>query len=157
VTVTHPEVTRFFMTIPEASQLILQAGGQGNGGETFILEMGIPVKIVDMARDLIRLSGKEPDRDIEIRFTGLRQGEKLYEELITEEEDVVKTPHEKIMVLKSHNNWNGYGSQEAFRTSLLEQLSELYVLAQKRDASAIRLKMKEIVPEYQIFEGTCVL
>ena len=76
VTITHPEVTRFFMTIPEASQLILQAGALGQGGETFILDMGTPIKIVDMARDLIRLSGKEPDTDIDIVFTGLREGEK---------------------------------------------------------------------------------
>ncbi len=148
VTVTHPEVTRYFMTIPEASQLILQACAQGEGGETFILEMGTPIKIADMARDLIRLSGKEPDREIEIRFTGLRQGEKLYEELIAEDEDVVATSHEKIMVLKSCNGWCGFETQEEFRACLLGQLKELYGMAVMHDAEGIRGKMKEIVPEY---------
>jgi FlaA1/EpsC-like NDP-sugar epimerase len=101
VTITHPEVTRYFMTIPEAAQLILEAGALGQGDEIFLLEMGTPVKIAEMARDLIRLSGKEPERDIEIVFTGLRPGEKLYEELITEDEGVVETEHEKIMVLRN--------------------------------------------------------
>jgi hypothetical protein len=100
VTVTHPDVTRYFMTIPEACQLILQAGALGTGGEIFILEMGTPVRIMDMARDLIRLSGKEPDRDIEIVLKGLEPGEKLYEELITQGEGIVPSAHEKIMVLR---------------------------------------------------------
>ena len=157
MTVTHPEVTRYFMTIPEAAQLILQAGAQGTGGETFILEMGIPVKILDMARDLIRLSGKEPDKDIEIRFTGLRQGEKLYEELITEGEGLVETPHEKIMVLKADNRWSGFTSQDAFRENLLKQLDLLYELANRHDADGIRKKMKEIVPDYEMQDSVCVL
>jgi len=157
VTVTHPEVKRYFMTIPEASQLILQAGAQGEGGETFILEMGTSIRIVDMARDLIRLSGKEPDTDIEIRFTGLRQGEKLYEELITSDEGVVSTSHEKIMVLRSNGNWNGLGSQDAFRTCLNRQLDELYEAAGSHDVCAIRDKIKEIVPEYNVQESVCVL
>lgn len=127
VTVTHPEVTRFFMTIPEASQLILQAGAIGTGGEVFILEMGTPVKIADMARDLIRLSGKEPDVDIEIRFDKLRPGEKLYEELITEGEGIVVTSHKKIMVLKSEGYFDAYGGQNAYSRWLDERLSELYV------------------------------
>ena len=91
VTVTHPEVTRYFMSIPEAAQLILQAGAMGNGGEIFILEMGEPIRIVDMARDLIRLHGLEPEKDIAIEFTGLRPGEKLHEELITSGEGIVST------------------------------------------------------------------
>ena len=107
VTVTHPEVNRFFMTIPEASQMILQAGTMGEGGEIFILRMGTPVKIADMARDLIRLSGKEPDVDIKIVYTGLREGEKLYEELITVGEDILPTGHEKVMVLRSNSRFKG--------------------------------------------------
>ena len=110
ITVTHPEVTRYFMTIPEAAQLILQAGGLGAGGEIFILEMGTPVKIAKMAEELVRLSGKEPGKDVEIIFTGLREGEKLYEELITQGEGIVSTRHEKIMVLRS-NGWNGKNNQ----------------------------------------------
>jgi FlaA1/EpsC-like NDP-sugar epimerase len=100
VTVTHPEVKRFFMTIPESCQLILQAGAMGKGGEIFLLDMGTSIKIDDMAKDLIRFSGFEPDVDIKIEYIGLRPGEKLSEELIIEGEDVVPTSHEKIMVLK---------------------------------------------------------
>lgn len=157
VTVTHPEVTRFFMTIPEATQLILQAGALGKGGETFILEMGTPIKIADMAKDLIRLSGKEPETDIKIRFTGLRQGEKLYEELITEGEGIVNTAHEKIMVLKSNNQWNGHGTQAAYRAWLMDRINELADLADLHDGCVIREKMKEIVPEYQSQNSTCVV
>ena len=109
VTVTHPDITRYFMTISEASRLILQAGTLGEGGEIFILKMGTPVRIVDMARDLIRLSGKEPDTDIQLEFTGLRPGEKLYEELITEGEGIVPTRHEKIMVLRPENGLDRSG------------------------------------------------
>jgi FlaA1/EpsC-like NDP-sugar epimerase len=119
--------------------------------------MGTPIKIVDMARDLIRLSGKEPDEDIEVRFTGLRQGEKLYEELITEGEGIVPTMHEKIMVLKAHKEWNGFGTQEAFREHLLDQIHDLYTVALVHDVHGIRQKMKEIVPEYAVQESTCVL
>jgi len=157
VTVTHPEVTRFFMTIPEASQLILQAAVLGTGGEIFVLEMGTSVKIADMARDLIRLSGKEPDKEIKIEFTGLRQGEKLYEELITEGEDVVSTDHDKIMVLKSSNGYNGHADQAAYRHWLLTRVRELNQSAKNCDACSIKEKLIEIVPEYTMQDSDCVL
>jgi len=100
VTVTHPDMVRFFMTIPEAAQLVIQAGAMARGGEIFILDMGKPVKIVDLAKDLIRLSGFEPEVDIKIQFTGIRPGEKLYEELLTDEEGTTSTKHSRIYVAK---------------------------------------------------------
>ena len=100
VTVTHPDMVRYFMTIPEAAQLVIQAGSMAKGGEIFILDMGKPVKIVDLAKDLIRLSGFEPDVDIEIQFTGIRPGEKLFEELLTAEEGITSTKHSRIFVAK---------------------------------------------------------
>ncbi|WP_051305948.1 polysaccharide biosynthesis protein [Desulfogranum mediterraneum] len=139
VTVTHPEVTRYFMSIEEAAQLILQAGAMGQGGEIFILKMGQPVKIVDMARDLIRMTGKEPGRDIELSFTGLRPGEKLYEELITAGEGIVTTPHDKIMVLR------GDGKSYALLEPLLSRLADH---AQHHDAVAIKEVLTLLVPEY---------
>ncbi|MBU8911495.1 MAG: polysaccharide biosynthesis protein, partial [Desulfobacterales bacterium] len=139
VTVTHPDIIRYFMLIPEACQLILQAGAMGKGGEIFILEMGDPIKIDNMARDLIRFSGFEPDVDIKIDYTGLRPGEKLYEELMTDQEDVVPTNHNKIMV------FNG-------RKVDLEQLNGgIEILrreAKKRDIETIKFLFKKIVPEY---------
>ena len=144
LTVTHPDVTRFFMTIPEACQLILQAGAMGEGCETFILDMGTPVKIVDMARDLIRLSGLTPDEDIKIEFIGLRPGEKLYEELITDGEGIVPTQHEKIMVIRGC----AY-DQEKLKT----QIEELRSMAFEQDGDGIRHKLKEILPEYVIYNG----
>lgn len=100
VTVTHPDMVRYFMTIPEAAQLVIQAGAMAKGGEIFILDMGKPVKIVDLAKDLIRLSGFEPDVDIKIQFTGIRPGEKLFEELLTAEEGITSTKHSRIFVAK---------------------------------------------------------
>ena len=100
VTVTHPDMVRYFMTIPEASQLVLQASAQGSNGDIYILDMGEPVKILDLARDLIKLSGFEPDKDIQIVFTGMRPGEKMYEELMTEEERGGETSHEKIFAAR---------------------------------------------------------
>jgi FlaA1/EpsC-like NDP-sugar epimerase len=157
VTVTHPEVNRFFMTIPEASQLILQAGTMGNGGEVFILKMGTPVKIADMARDLIRLSGKEPDVDIKIVYTGLREGEKLYEELITVGEDILPTDHEMVMVLKSNSYFNGSGNPQEARNMLYRELDELVSIAARHDTKGIKEKLKEIVPEYTPQENEGVL
>jgi FlaA1/EpsC-like NDP-sugar epimerase len=102
VTVTHPDMTRYFMTIPEAVQLVIQAGAMGEGGEVFVLDMGEPVKIVDLAEEIIRLSGYEPGRDIEIVYTGIRPGEKLFEEILTSDEAAIATRHKKIFVSQEH-------------------------------------------------------
>lgn len=146
VTVTHPEVTRYFMTIPEACQLILQAGAMGKGGEIFILDMGTPIKIIEMARDLIKLSGFEPDIDIKIEYTGLRPGEKLYEELITDGEGIIPTRHKKIMVLKG---------QPYDQDLLNEQIDNLSKLAYLQNSEGIRTMLCEIVPEYCPQNGHC--
>ncbi len=139
VTVTHPEVTRYFMTIEEACQLILQAGSMGDAGEIFVLRMGQPVRIADMAADLIRLSGKEPGADIAIKFIGLRPGEKLYEELITAGEDVVPTGHSQIMVLSGAAcGWD----------ELAPLLAALTAAARDRDGVALRDALRRAVPEY---------
>ncbi len=140
VTVTHPEVTRYFMTIPEACQLILQAGAMGIGGEIFLLDMGTSIKINDIARDLIRLSGFEPDADIKIEYIGLRPGEKLYEELIIEGEDVIPTSHEKIMVLKGI---------ECNLPMLNGKINDLIQISMIQETEKIKAKLKEIVPEYK--------
>lgn len=141
VTVTHKDMVRYFMLIPEACQLILQAGAMGKGGETFILEMGNPVNIDAMARDLIRFSGLEPDVDIKIEYIGLRPGEKLYEELMTNKEAVIPTDHDKILALNT-NCTN--------MKTLNGKLDILKELASHRDGSGIRAIMKTIVPEYDI-------
>ena len=112
VTVTHPDMTRYFMTIPEASQLVIQAGAMGQGGEIFVLDMGDPVRIVDLASDLIRLSGLHVDEDIEIQFIGTRPGEKLYEELRVDGEKHASTTHPKITVVDS-NLENRFEIQQA--------------------------------------------
>lgn len=140
VTVTDKEITRYFMSIDEASQLILQAGSMGSGGEIFILKMGEPVKIDVMARDLIRLAGKEPETEIEIQYTGLRAGEKLYEELITVGEGIVDTPHKKIMVLQGDS---------LYSCSMLQKyLDEFTVFCREHDGVAIKSKLHSIIPEY---------
>ncbi|OEU53478.1 MAG: lipopolysaccharide biosynthesis protein [Desulfobacterales bacterium C00003106] len=154
VTITHPEVTRFFMTIEESAQLILQAFTMGEGGEIFVLEMGTPVRIVEMARDLIRLSGKEPDADIEIKFIGLRPGEKLYEELITEGEGISRTDHEKILVLR---NGHFSGVQSHNPDGLDNYIKELALLADAHDVKAIKRKLRELVPEYRFSDDEAVL
>ena len=141
VTVTHPDIIRYFMLIPEACQLILQAGAMGKGGEIYVLDMGKPVNISDMAKDLIRFSGFEPDGDIEIKYIGLRPGEKLYEELITKDEFVVPTSHAKIMVLNSEN------SNLETLNPFLNELRQL--TADQQGKEEIRRMLKKIVPEYQ--------
>lgn len=140
VTVTHPEVTRYFMSAEEAAQLILQAGSMAEGGEIFILKMGNPVLIANMARDLIKLTGREPETEIEIQYTGLRAGEKLYEELITDGEGIVDTPHEKIMVLR--------GTQVISSHVLDDHLEILNSFARELDSAGIKHALQEIVPEY---------
>jgi FlaA1/EpsC-like NDP-sugar epimerase len=139
VTVTHKEIERFFMTIPEAVQLVIQAGSMGSGGELYLLNMGKPVKILHLAEELIRLSGKEPYEDIDITFTGLRPGEKLYEELLLDGEGVKPTTHEKICVARS--------VQEEDET-LQGQLDELFDSARKLDLGRTVEVLREIVPEY---------
>ncbi|MBA3035357.1 MAG: polysaccharide biosynthesis protein [Desulfobacterium sp.] len=139
VTVTHPDVTRYFMTIPEACQLILQAGAMGNGGEIFLLDMGTPIKISNMARDLIKLSGLVPDEDIKIEYIGLRPGEKLYEELITEGENVIPTSHEKIMVLKGLD----------YNINMLNgNIDKLSKFSEEQDQENIKKTLEIIIPEY---------
>ena len=140
VTVTHREATRYFMTIPEAVQLLIQAGAMGNGGEILMLDMGEPIKILDLAQDLIRLSGLEVDRDIKIAFTGLEPGEKLYEELLTPKEGVTATKHQRIFVAQL----------EAIEEhQLLSQINELSQLSDALDAEGIVAKFQELVPTYQ--------
>ncbi len=138
VTVTHPDITRFFMTIPEASQLIMQAAAMGEGGEIFVLDMGKPVRVNYLAEQMIRLSGKMPGRDIKISYTGLRPGEKLYEELFHDQESLVKTGHEKILLAQSRKaDW--------------EQTNEMMEAMERacRDCSDQQAKalLKQLVPE----------
>lgn len=139
VTVTHPEMVRYFMTIPEASQLTLQAGAIGQGGEIFLLDMGEPVKIVDLARQLITLSGLRPGEDIEIAYSGIRPGEKLFEELSIRGEDIAPTPHEKIGI------WKRRPEDHA---TVCQAIDDLTRLAQNGEAAAIRRRLSEVVPEY---------
>lgn len=139
VTVTHPEMQRYFMTIPEASQLVLQASTMGRGGEIFVLDMGQPVKIVDLARNLILLSGLRPDEDIRIEFTGIRPGEKLYEELHTFEELTVPTRHEKVKIFTGPSL-----AYDEMRTPI----EILRKICADRDVIQLVLRLKEVVPEY---------
>ncbi|MEQ1665751.1 MAG: nucleoside-diphosphate sugar epimerase/dehydratase, partial [Bdellovibrionales bacterium] len=141
VTVTHPEVTRYFMSIPEATQLVLQACSLGNGGEIFVLEMGKPVKIADLAKDLIRLSGFEPEIDIRIEYTGLRPGEKLYEELLTDNEHTSATSHNLVrraLLQKNPENFN----------MLLDRL-----IGSVNEEKHIKNILRELVPEYKIYQN----
>lgn len=139
VMVTHPEMRRYFMTIPEAAQLVMQAAAIGKGGEIFLLDMGDPVKIVDLARDMITLSGFTPNEDIEIKFSGIRPGEKLFEELSLEGEDMSPTSHEKIAV------WQ---KAPVDRKTLLKGFDELATLTQSECPNKVRMAMKKLVPEF---------
>ena len=139
VTVTHPDIERFFMTIPEASRLVIQAGGMANGGEIFILDMGEPVKIVDLAKGLIQLQGLTPDVDIKISFTGLREGEKMYEELLMDEESTLPTDNQSIMISTG---------QEISYDQVAAKLDELEHALQASDEEAIHL-LEQAVPTYR--------
>ena len=138
VTVTHPEMTRFFMTIPEASQLVIQAGAMGEGGEIFVLDMGEPVRIVDLAADMIRLSGLKVGEDIEIKFTGIRPGEKLFEELHSNGERRIATSHAKIMVAES---------ETPDIATMRSAMDQLHVAAQY-PLAAIVAELKKIMPSF---------
>ncbi|MDT8392353.1 MAG: nucleoside-diphosphate sugar epimerase/dehydratase [Bacteroidales bacterium] len=139
VTVTHPEITRYFMTIPEACQLVLEAGTMGNGGEIFIFDMGQSIKIVDLAKKMISLSGLRLGSDIQIRFTGLRPGEKLYEELLNDDENTLPTHHPQIMIAKEkvHD-----------LDTVSAMVEDLLSISDSLDGLVIVKKMKEIVPEF---------
>ena len=140
VTVTHPEVTRFFMTIPEACQLVLEAGAFGKGGEIFVFDMGESVKIIDLARQMIRLSGFEPEKEIRIKLTGLRPGEKLYEELLNDEENTLPTHHPQIKIAKVRR----YSYEE-----INERINELVNLFDQQNNDLLVREMKTIVPEFK--------
>ncbi|BDB11810.1 polysaccharide biosynthesis protein [Thermus thermophilus] len=139
VTVTHPEMRRYFMTIPEAAQLVLQAGGMGENGRVYVLDMGEPVRILDLAKDLIRLAGFEPYRDIDIVFTGVRPGEKLFEELLTAEEGTEASYHEKIWVAKP----------SALPREFPRLLEELDLAARRGDERRIRELLRQLIPTYK--------
>ncbi len=140
VTVTHPEITRYFMTIPEACRLVLEAGAMGQGGEIFVFDMGKSVKIVELAKKMIRLSGFKPNEDIEIKFTGLRPGEKLYEELLNDLENTMPTHHEKIMIAKVRENNYDIVSLK------IEELKQRLISQNKNE---VVYQMKIIVPEFK--------
>jgi len=139
VTVTHPDINRFFMTITEAAQLVIQAGAIAKGGEIFVLDMGQPVKITDLAKDLIRLSGFEPEKDIKIKFTGLRPGEKLYEEILIDMDNLNKTAYSKIFIEKA----------QQFDFELLKhRIIDLEKISKGINEDDIFKSMEELVPTY---------
>jgi FlaA1/EpsC-like NDP-sugar epimerase len=139
ITITHPEVTRYFMTIPEACQLVLEAGAMGEGGEIFIFDMGKSVKILDLAKKMIKLSGMNLGRDIQINFTGLRPGEKLYEELLNNKENTIPTYHSQIMIAKI---------QEYNPDKVFQQINNLIDTLPTHNNFTLVGLMKEILPEF---------
>ena len=145
ITITHPEIIRYFMTIPEACQLVLEAGAMGNGGEIYIFDMGKPVKIIDLARKMIKLAGFIPEKDIKIQIVGLRPGEKLYEELLNDTSKTLPTYHEKIMIAEEIS--------DEFAV-LNTEIEELIRIANHFDNDQIVLKMKHIVPEFKSMNST---
>ena len=140
ITITHPEIIRYFMTIPEACQLVLEAGAMGNGGEIYIFDMGEPVKIIDLAKKMIRLAGFTPDKEINIKIIGLRPGEKLYEELLSDTSKTLSTHNTKIMIAQD--------SFEDFET-INSNVLELIVIAQNNSSHDVVIQMKKIVPEFK--------
>jgi FlaA1/EpsC-like NDP-sugar epimerase len=140
LTVTHPDVTRFFMTIPEAVQLVLEAGAMSSGGEIFAFDMGDSVKVRDLAENMIKLSGLEPDKDIEIIYTGLRPGEKLYEEVLSSAENTIPTHHPKILRATV---------REYEYDHIAEQIQQLVQLFDEQNNEKIVRKLKELVPEFK--------
>jgi FlaA1/EpsC-like NDP-sugar epimerase len=145
VTITHPDIIRYFMTIPEACQLVLEAGAMGNGGEIYIFDMGKPVKIIDLAKKMIKLAGFIPDKDIKIEIVGLRPGEKLYEELLNDTSKTIPTYHEKIMIAEE--------IQDEFE-NLHSEINELIGIANFFNNDDIVAKMKTIVPEFISMNST---
>lgn len=139
VTLTHKDITRYFMLIPEAAQLVLQAGAYAKGGEIFVLDMGKPVKIYDLAENLIRLSGYTPNKDIKIEITGLRPGEKLYEELLMNNDNLTKTAHNKIFIDKP---------ETISLNKIIKQIDDLLFVAKIGNKNMLKDKLKEIVPTY---------
>ncbi len=150
VTVTHPEMTRYFMTIPEAVQLVLQAAAIGRGGEVFVLDMGEPVRIMDLARDMIRLAGLTEGEDVRIEITGLRPGEKLYEELYLDEEHHSRTVHEKIFA-----SLNGHVPENIEAEGLDAAVDRLLDAARAHDTAALYDCIRALVPECADTLGVC--
>ena len=139
VTVTHPEIIRFFMTIPEACRLVLQACVLGNGNEIFVFEMGKPVKIADLATRMIELAGYKPDKDIKIEYTGLRPGEKLYEEVLGKDEDSIQTSNHKIKIARA---------RKYDYTSVFETYEQFEYLSRNVEVVKMVSLMKQLVPEF---------
>lgn len=144
VTVTHPEVRRFFMTVREAVQLVLQASTMGRGSEIYVLDMGEPVRIVDLARNMIRLAGLVPDKDVKIEFTGLRPGEKLFEELISEGENILPTHHKKIKIFQG---------EAPDLAAMRRWMNDLRLIINRQDARAAVMHLAGLIPEYRVSRG----